>query len=183
MLFSHSVVSNSLGPHGLQHARPPCPSLTPGAYSNSYPLSQGCHPTISSSIIPFSSYPQSLPAPGSFHESALQIRWSNYCSFSFSINPSNEYSRLISFRIDWFNLLVLQGTHKNLFQHHSWKASILMHSAFFMVQLAHLYMTTGKTIALNRRTFVSKAMNLLFNMLSMFVASIFYIHDFTHHQQ
>ena len=102
-------------------------------------------------------------------EWALHIRWPKYWSFSFSISPSNEYSGLISFRIDWFDLLGVQGTLKSLLQHHSLKAIILWHSAFFMVQLSHLYMTTGKTIALTRGTFVSKVMSLLFTTLSRFV--------------
>ena len=99
------------------------------------------------------------------NESALCIRWPKYCSFSFNISPSNEDPGLICFRIDWVDLLAVQGTLKSLFQHHSWKASILQHSAFFIVQLSHPYMTTGKTIALTRRTFVGKLMSLLFNML------------------
>ena len=103
------------------------------------------------------------------NESALRIRWPKYWSFSFSISPSNEYSGLISLRIDWFDLLAVQGTLKNLLQHHSSKTAILWHSAFFMVQLSHPYMTTGKTTALTRQTFVGKVMSLLFNMLSMFV--------------
>ena len=103
------------------------------------------------------------------NESALHIRWPKYWSFSFSINPSNEYSGLISFRMDWFDLLAVQGTLKSLLQHHSSKASILQHSAFFMVQLSHPYVTTGKTIALTRWTFVGKVMSLLFNMLSKLV--------------
>jgi len=102
-------------------------------------------------------------------ESALQIRWPNSWSFSFSISPSNEYSGLISFRIDWFDLLAVQGTLKSLLQHHSSKTSILWCSAFRMVQLSHLYMTTGKTIALTIWTFVNKVMSLIFNMLSTFV--------------
>ena len=102
------------------------------------------------------------------NESVLCIRWPKYWSFSFSISPSNEYSELISFRTDQFDLLAVQGTLKNLFQHHSSKAPILHHSAFFIVQLSHPYMTTGKTTALTRRTFVSKLMS-LFNMLSRFV--------------
>ena len=100
------------------------------------------------------------------NESVLHIRWPKYWSFSFSISPSNECSGLISFRIDWLDLLAVHGTLKSLLQHHSSKASILWHSAFFMVQLSHPYMTTGKTIALTRRTFVGKVMSLLFNMLS-----------------
>ena len=102
-------------------------------------------------------------------ESALCIRWPNYWSFSFSISPSNEYSRLISFRIDWFDLLAVQVTLKSLLEHHSSKASILWLSAFFMIQLSHPYMTTGKTIALTRWTFVGKVMSLLFSMLSRLV--------------
>ena len=102
-------------------------------------------------------------------ESALLISWPKYWSFSFSINPSNEYSALISFRIDWFDLLALQGTLKSLLQHHSPKTSIHQYSAFFMVQLSHLYMTTRKTIALTGWTFVSKVMSLLYNMLSRLV--------------
>ena len=103
------------------------------------------------------------------NESALHIRWTKYWSFSLSISPSNEYSGLISFRIDWFDLLAVQGTLKSLLQHHSSKASILWHSTFLMVQLSHPYMTTGKTIALTRQTFTGKAMSLLFNMLSRWV--------------
>ena len=103
------------------------------------------------------------------NESALCIRWPKYWHFSFSISPSNEYSGLISFQIDWFDLLAIQGTLKSLLQHHSSKASILQCSAFFMVQLLHLYMTTGKIIALTIRTFAGKVMSLLFNTLSRFV--------------
>ena len=103
------------------------------------------------------------------NESIFHISWPKYWRFSFNIHPSNEYSGLISFRIDWFDLLAVQGTLKSLLQHHSSKASILRCSAFFIVQLAHPYMTTGKTIALTRRTFVGKVMSLLFNMLSRLV--------------
>ena len=102
------------------------------------------------------------------NESVLPMKWPNYWSFSFSISPSNEYSGLISFRIDWFGLLVVQGTLKSLLQHHNLKESILWHSAFFMVQHSYPYMTTGKTIALTVLTFVSKVISLLFNMLSRF---------------
>ena len=102
-------------------------------------------------------------------ESGLHNRWPKYWSFSFSINPSNGYSGLISFKVDWLDLLAVQGTLKRLLQHHSSKASIHQHSALFMVWLSHSYMTTGKTIALTRQTFVSKVMSLLFNMLSRFV--------------
>ena len=111
-----------------------------------------------------------LPIPPSIRvfssESILCVRWPKDWSFSFSIRPSNEHPGLISFRMDWLDLLVVQGTLKSLLQHHSSKASIFQHSAFFMVQLSHPYMTTGKTIALTRRTFVGKVMSLLFNMLS-----------------
>ena len=103
------------------------------------------------------------------NESALRIRWTKYWSFSFSISPSNKYSGLISFRLDWLDLLGVQGTLKSLLQHHSSKASILLCSAFFTVQLSHPYMTTGKTIALTRQPFVGKEMSLLFNMLSRLV--------------
>ena len=103
------------------------------------------------------------------NESALPMRWPKYWRFSFSISPSNEYSGLISFRMEWLDLLAVQGTLKSLLQHHSSKASILRHSAFFIVQLSHAYMTTGKTIALTRWTFVGKVMSLLFNMLSRLV--------------
>jgi len=114
--------------------------------------------------------PSIFPSIRNFsNESTLHIRWSNYRSFSFSISPSNEYSGLISFRIDWFDLLAVQGTFKTLLQHHSLKASVLWHSAFFMVQLSYPYMTTGKTIALTTQTCVVKVMSLLFNILSRLV--------------
>ena len=114
--------------------------------------------------------PSILPSIRVFsNESVLPIRWPKDWSFSFSISPSKEYSGLISFRVDWLNLLAVQGTLKSLLQHHSSKPSILQCSAFFMVQLLHPYMTTGKTIALTRQTFVSKVMSLLFNMLSRLV--------------
>ena len=147
LLFSHQVVSNSLQPRGLQHARLSCPPLSPGVCSNSCPLSQWCHPTISSSVAPFSSFTQSFVASGSFSsESALRIRWPKY--WNFSISPSNEYFNeylgLISFR---FDLPAVQGTFKSLLQDHSSKASILWCSAFFIVQLLHPYLTTGKIIA------------------------------------
>ena len=155
--------------HGLQHARLPCPPPTLRACSKSCPSSLWCHLTISSSIIALSSCLQSCPASGSLPMSVLQIRWPKYWSFSFSISPSNEYSGLISFRMDWLDLLAVQGTLKSLLQHRSSKASILQCSTFFIVQLSHPYMTTGKTIALTRWTFVGKVMSLLFNMLSRLV--------------
>ena len=141
--FSHSVMSNSVWPHGLQHDKLPCPSTAPGVYSNSCPLSgdsiQPSHPLL----------PPLLP-PSIFHsirvfsnESVLRIRWPKYWSFSFSISPSSEYSGLISFRMDLLDLLAVQVTLKSLLQHHSSTASILRHSAFLIVQLSHPYMTTG----------------------------------------
>ena len=131
--FSHPVVSNSLRPHELQHARPPCLSPTPGVHPNSCPLSWWCHPAISSSVIPFSSCPQTLPASVFFSESTLRMRWPKYWSFSFSISPSKEHPGLISFKMDWLDVLSVQGTLKSLLQHHSSKASILRRSAFFTV--------------------------------------------------
>jgi len=148
-----------------------CPSPTPGACLNSCPLSWWCQPNILFSVIPLSSCLQSFPASGFFSsEAVLCIRWPKYWSFSLSVSPSNEYSGLISFRIDWFDLAV-QWTLKCLPQHHSSKASVLQCSAFFTVQLSHPYMTTGKTIALTRWTFVGQVMSLLFNILSMLAIS------------
>ena len=119
---------------------------------------------------PFLLPPSIFPSIRVFsNKSILHIRWPKYWSFSFSISPSNEYSGLIAFRMDWLDLLAVQGTLKSLLQHHSWKASILRCSAFFIFQLSHPYMTTGKTIALTRWTFVGKVMSLLFNMLSRLV--------------
>ena len=138
-------------------------------FTDSHPSTQWCHPAISSSVVPFSSCPQSLPASVSSNESTLRMRWPKYWSFSFSIIPSKEIPGLISFRMDWLDLLAVQGTLKSLLQHHSSKASILRCSDFFTVQLSHPYMTTGKTIALTRQTFVGKVMSLFFNMLSRLV--------------
>ena len=161
--FSCSVMSDSLQPHELQHARPPCSSPTPGVHSNSCPLRRWCHPAISSSVVPFSSVP---PIPLSIRvfskESILHMRWPKYWRFSFSIIPSKEHPGFASFRMDWLNLLAVQGTLKSLLQYHSSKASILQCLAFFTVQISHPYMTTGKIIALTRRTFVGKVMSLLF---------------------
>ena len=137
-------MSSSLQPHELQHSRPPYPSPTPRVYSNSCPLSWWCHPTISSSIVPFSSCLQSFPASGSFQGVSSHIRWPKYWSFSFSISPFNEHSGLISFRMDWLALHIVQETFKSLLQHHGSKASILWCSDFFIVKLSHPYMTTGK---------------------------------------
>ena len=167
--LSHSIVSFSWWPHGLQHARLPCASPTPGACSSSCPLSWWCHPTISSSVIPFFCCLQYFPGSVFSNESVLRIRYPQYWSFSFSISPSNEHSGLISFRMDWFDLLAVQVILKSLLQHCSSKALILWHSAFFIVQLSHPYMTTGKTIALTRHTFVGKVMSLFSNILSSLV--------------
>ena len=166
---SRTVVFDSLWPHGLQQARSLCPSAAPRACSNSYlemvmPSNHLilCHPLLLLPLI--------FPRIRVFsNESVLHIRWPRYWSFCFSISFSNEYSGLISFKTDWFGILPVQGTLKSLLQHHSWKASILPCSAFFMVQLSHLYMTTGKTTALIIWIFVSKVMYLLLNTLSRFV--------------
>ena len=153
--FSRSVMSDSLRPHESKYAGPPCPSPSPeftqthvhgvgDAIQPSHPLSSPFPPA------------QSLPASESFfsNESTLRMRWPKYWSFSFSIVPSKEHPGLISFRMDWLDLLALQGTLKSLLQYHSSKASILWPSGFFTVQLSYPYMTTGKTIALTRQTFV-----------------------------
>ena len=154
--FSCSVVSDSLRPHESQHARPPCPSPSPGVHSDS--VHRVCD-TIQPSH-PLSS--PSPPAPNSSqhqnfsNESSPRMRWPKYWSFSFSIIPSKEIPGLISFRMDWVDLLTVQGTLKSLLQHHTSKASILQRLAFFTVKLSHPYMTTGKTIGLTRRTLVGK---------------------------
>ena len=121
-------MSDSLQPHESQHARPPCPSPTPRVYSNTCPSSRRYHPAISSSVVPLSSCPQSLPASVFSNESTLHMRWPKYWSFSFNISPSNEHPGLISLRMDWLDLLVVQGTLISLLQHHSSKASILLRS-------------------------------------------------------
>ena len=159
--FSRSVVSNSLWPHELQYARPPCPSPTPGVHPNSCPQSRWCHPAISSSVASSSSCPQSRPASGSFPMSQL-FTWggqSTGLSALASVFPMNtqDWSPL-----EWTGWISLQSKGlSSLLQHHTSKASILRHSAFFTVQLSHSYMITGKTIALTRRTFVGKVMSLL----------------------
>ena len=167
--FSCSVVSDFLQPHGLQHARLPCPSPTPGVYPNSCPLSQWCHPTISPSVIPFSSHLQSFPASGSFQMSQLFTSGSQSIGVSASISvlPMNtqDWSPL-----GWTGWISLQSKGlSRVFQHHSSKPSILWRSAFFTVQLSHPYMTIGKNIALTRWTFVGKVMSLLFHILSRLV--------------
>ena len=144
--FSRSVLSDSLRPHELQHARPPCPSPTPRVHSTSCASSQWCHPAISSSVISFSSCPQSLKASVFSNESTFRMRWPKYWSFSFIISPSKEHPGLLSFRTGWLDLLAVQGTLKSLLQDYNSKASVLRRSAFFTVQLSHPYMTTGKTI-------------------------------------
>ena len=159
--FNRSVMSDSLWPHESQHVRPPCPSPTPGVHSDSRPSCLWCHPAISSSACrPLLLLP---PIPTSIRvfssESTLCMRWPKYWSFSFSIIPSKEIPGLISFRMDWLDLLAVQGTLKSPLQYHSSKASILQHSAFFTVQLSHSHMTNGKTIALTRPTFVGKLMS------------------------
>ena len=161
LLFSHLVMSNSLWPHGLHHTRLPCPSLSPWVCLNSCPLSQWCHPTISFSVTPFSSCPQSFPPSGSFPMS--QLFASGGQSFGASVSASVlPKSGLISFRIDWFDLLAIQWTLKSLLQHCSSKLSVLQCSAFFMVRCLHPYMTIGKTISLTIQTFGKKVMSLLF---------------------
>ena len=164
--FSRSVVSDYLIPHESQHGRPPCPSPTPGVHPNSCPSSWWCHPAISS-CHPLLLLPLIPPSIRIFsNESTLPMRWPKYWSFSFSIIPSKEHPGLISYRMDWLDLLAVQGTPKSLLQHHRSKPSILWHPAFFTVQLSHPYMTTGNIIALTRRTFVGKVLSLLLNMLS-----------------
>ena len=159
-------MSNSLRPHGLQHARLPCLSFT---ISNLCPLNQVMPSNRLNLCCPFL-LPSVFPSIRVFsNESPLHIRWPKYWSFSFSISPSSEYSGLISFRIDWFDLLAVQGTLKSLLQYHSLKVSVLWCSAFIMVQLSHSYMTTGETVALTIQTFVGQVMSLLFNTLSRFV--------------
>ena len=166
-------MSDPLWPHELQHARLPCPSPTPRVHPNSCPSSRWCHPAISSSVVPYSSCPPVPPSIRVFSSKlTLRMRLPKYWSFSFSISPSNEHPGLISLRTDWLDLLAVQGTLKSLLRHHSSKASTLRLSAFFMVQLSHLYMTTGKPIALTRQTFVGKVMSLLFNMLFRLVTAL-----------
>ena len=156
-------MSNSLKPHELQHTRFPCPSVSPWVCSSSCPF-ESVMP--SNHLIPC----HSLLLPSSIfasirvfsNESILRIRWPNYWSFNFSISLSNDYSGLIYFRTDWVDLLAVQGTFKSLLQQHSSKASILHCSALFMVQLSHPYMTTGKTVALTRQTFLSKVISMFF---------------------
>ena len=169
LLFSHQVVSDSLQPHELQHDKLPCPSvLLEFAQTRTHWVSD----------VIWSSHPLSPSSPPAFNlshirvfssESFLCIRGPKNWSFSFSISPSNEYSGLICLRMDWLDLLAVQGTLKSLLQQYSSKTSVFQRSPFFMVQLSHPYMTIGKIIALTRWTFVGKVMSLLFNMLSRLV--------------
>ena len=170
--FSCSVVSDSLWAREWQHARPPCPSPTPGVHTYPCPLSWWCHPTISSSVIPFSS------CPPSFSQNQGLFKW---------VSSLHQVAKILEFQLqhqsfqwtfrtdflsmDWVELLVVQGTLKSLVQHRSSKASILWGLAFFIAQLSHPYMTTGKTITLTTQTFVDKVMSLLFNMLSRLVVT------------
>ena len=163
--FSHSVVSNSLRPHELQHARPPCPSPTPRVHPNSCPLSWWCHPAISSSVVPFSYYPQSLPASESFPMNQL-FTWGSQSigvSASASVFPMNtqDWSPL-----EWTGWISLQSKGLSRVFTNTTVQKHLQRSAFFTGQFSHPHMTTGKTIALTRQTFVGKVMSLLFNMLS-----------------
>ena len=164
-------MSDSLRSLGLQHARLPSPSPTPGAFSNSSPSSQPSRPSTHLVLCrPLLLLPSIVPSIRVFSsESVLCIRWLKDWSFSFSISPSSEYSGLIPLRMDYLDLLAVPGTLKSLFQYHNSKSTMLQHSAFFMVQLSHTYMTTRKTIALTRWTFVGKVMSLLLNMLSRLV--------------
>ena len=160
---------DSLWPHGLQHTRLPCPSLTRSLlkFKSIELVMLSNHLILYYPLLPL---PSIFPSTWDFSsEPPLCIRWPKYWSFSFSVSPSSECSRLISFRIDWFDLLAVQTTPKSLLQHHSLKALTLQHSAFFMVQLSQPYVTTGKNIALTRRTFVGKVISLFFNMLSRLV--------------
>ena len=167
--FSRSVVSDSLRPmNRSMPGLPVHPQLPEFTQTHVHRVSDAIQP----------SHPLSSPSPPApnlsqhqslFNESTLHMRWPNYWSFSLSISPSKEHPGLISFRMDWLDLLAVQGTLKSLLQHHSSKASILWRSAFFTVQLSHPYMTTGKTVSLTRRTFVGKVMSLLLNMLSRLV--------------
>ena len=157
-------MSDSLWPHELQHTRLPCPSPTPEIHIHWVgDAIQPSHP-----VIPFFSSLQSFPESGSFTMNQFfTSSGQNIGASASASSPSNEYSGLISFRMDWFDLLAVQGTLKSLLQHYSWKASIVRCSAFFIVQLSHPYMTAGKIIALTRRTFVGKVTSLLFNILSL----------------
>ena len=164
-------MSDSLRPHESQHARPPCLSITNSRSSlklmSIEPVMPSSHLILSRPLLLLLPIPPSIRVFSS--ESTLHMRWPKYWSFSFTISPFNEHPGVISLRMDWLDVLAVQGTLKSLLQHHSSKASILLHSAFFTVQLSHPYMTTGKTIALTRWTFAGKVISLLFNMPSRLV--------------
>ena len=163
-------MSDSLQPHGLLHARLPCPSPFPRVCSNSMSIELVMPSNHFILCLPLLLLPSIFPSIRVFsNESALPIRWLKYWSFSFSLSPSNEYSGLIFFRIDWFDLLAVQGTLKSLLQHRNLKASILRCSAFFMVHLSHPYMTIEKAIALTIQVFVSKVMSVLSALQSCWV--------------
>ena len=168
--FSRSVMSDFLWPHEPQHARPPCPSPTPGVLPKPMSIESVMPSNHLILCRPLLLLPSIFPRVFS-NESALHIRWLKYWSFSFNVSPSNEHPGLISFRMDWLDLLAVLGTLKSLLQNHNSKALILWRSAFFTVQLSHPYMTTGKTIALTRQIFVDKVMSLLLNMLSRLVVT------------
>ena len=167
-----SVMSNSLQPRGLQHDRPPCPSPTSRVYPNSYPSSRWCHPTISSSVVLLSSYLNLSQHQGLFKWVSSSQQAAKVLEFQLQHQSLQWTLRTDPFRLDWLDLLADRGTLKSLLQHHSSKASVLQHSAFFIVQLSHPYLTTGKTIALTRLTFVGKVMSLLFNILSRLVIAL-----------
>ena len=167
---SPTSVQSTLQPHGLQHARPPCPSTNSWSLLKLMSIESVlptnhlilCHPLLPLPLI--------FPSIRVFsNKSVLHIRWPKYWSFNLSISPSIEYSGLISFRMDWLDLLAVQGTLKSLLHHYSSKSSIFQCSVFFIFQLSHPYMTTGETLALTRRTFVGKVMSLLFNKLAKLV--------------
>ena len=161
--FTCTVMSDSLRPHELQHTRPPCPTLTQTYFHHVREPSS--HHILFRPLFFLPPIPPSIRY--FYNESTPCMRWRKYWSFSFSISPSNEHPVLISFRMDWLDLIPVQGSLKTLLQQHSSKASILHLSAFFTIQLSHKYVTTEKTISLTRWTFVGEVMSLLFNMLSV----------------
>ena len=172
--FIRSVVTDSLPPHEPQHTRPQASLSIINSQSPPKPMSIESVMPSNHLILcrPLLLLPSIFPSIRVFsNESALRIRWPKYWSFSFNISPSNEHPGLISFRMDWLDLLVVQGILKSLLQYHSSKASILQRSVFLIVQLSHPYMTTGKITALTRQTFVDKVMSLLFNTLSRLVVT------------
>ena len=183
-------MSDYLQCHGLQYSGPPGPTPTPRIYSNSCPLTWWCHPTISSSVIPFCSCLQSFPEQGLFQWVSSLHQVAKVLEFQLQHQPFQWTFRTDSFRMDWLDLLAIQRTLKSLLQQHSSKSSILWHSAFFIIQISHPHMTTEKAIALTRQTIVGKVMSLLFNMLSTLVltlllkgASVFEFHGYNHHLQ